>query len=680
MIRLVTAREQWERLRPWFIESSLPPDVPRLHWRSSNESGGEFDSKIRPASHTDVPHPQDVMTPKQYETWLRKKGGVLKDPVNDPWGILDNYHMNFQDMVDAKLGHYQNMTPEQAFNGRVWYRAFHDLTKQMAAGVKNNWQDPHGRVLSVFSALSPKTIWDKNIEHGVRFLNGWKGKKPYSGNPDERHDWQSANIHPAALARFREARTARGGNIIPSTARDFNMLANMHRGIKGFEDLDSPEGRAEWMENIRTRGAKKVLDRHMEQVTAAAKSKPKSPVFDETGAPMPVYGLNGEQVFNKRGKPLVLKYNPAKSFTSVGIPTLGTNIDTAKQVFDAPEDQYQDMLTGPKTQSFHKNGADPTPLREPREGVEDDDGYYELPLDDDGTPNWTLHPDQNSTIDTQDVRAITNPHGTPDHVLTDMGYVTPTWFTKPAIRGGVKYDLGYDLAHRVNWAATKRINELQQDPYKHIIPKQTQGGVWGKFKDDVDAARRRMRLPVRSSDPAAWWSQLPGWENRWQRMRSLRGGHRVAQLFNLGFGQNLWKNILENWKKTYFSSRGRHNPFRPTTLTAAKEEIDMRIVTAKEQLEESNFWIEAYEKEAARRQAEHERYALGMTPATSNYWQWANQVGTTVHPRSAEEYIQTHGIDPDEADEVRDWAEGMGQKALGPAKSRLFLHRLIGPH
>lgn len=561
MRRFLTAREQAALVAGpvQLRQAALPPDVARAHWQSTNETGGEFDSKIRPASHVDVPHPKDLLGPEGYAKWVAKRGGEPQDPVNDPWGRLDDHHNTFDDMVNNKVNHYMAQTKAEALNGRVWYRAFHDGTKavaQKAERLKNWGKDTHARVVNLFSAFSPKTKWDRNVEFASNFVD------KYDGDPAKRHDWKAANIHPMAL---REYRKRHGAKAVPSDSpEDLHELADLHAGMRGFQDLATPEGRDEWIDNIRSRGGiQNALDRHTDEVVKAHKNTAKKTVLKVRGRAIAATDAYGNILKNRNG-PLKSKYIPEAAFTHTNeaTPTLGDNIASAKAIHDAEGDDWKTVLGGRKTQSFSMNGADPTPLREARSGVDQDHGYYELPDDD-----WTRHPDQEVTADTHDVRAIDTPADAGAEHFQDMEYKTPAWFSG-SVRGqgakikgkdGQVHDLGYELAHRVNWAATKRINEMQTDPKKYVVPKQVQAGVWGRFKNMV--TKHAGKAPA---DGASWWFSLPGYDKLADHFKTLQTpgagpGVTARRLMTAGLMDGIghtWGEWLGNWVVRYLGARG----------------------------------------------------------------------------------------------------------------------------
>jgi hypothetical protein len=170
------------------------------------------------------------------------------------------------------------------------------------------------------------------------------------------------------------------------------------------------------------------------------------------------------------------------------VPGMGDHTEAAKAIYHSQGDDWRQALTGPKRSAFANNILDPTKTREPRQGADDDAGYYPHPANPTtGEPDWRMGADQDSTIDTHHVRMSNTPHGAD---LSDLKYETPAYFGKKVSMGPgqEKIDPSYDLHSRAAWEATRRINAAEPDPNKHLVPKQVQAGPWTKFKADVDNA------------------------------------------------------------------------------------------------------------------------------------------------------------------------------------------------
>ncbi len=383
--RIITHREQVEMLSPWTITAAGIPPVPVFKhkgrgqenpgygqssphqvpegttgdwvnedWRTGD--GGSFRSSIRPPMSSDIPHPSELGRVRETD-----------DPEHDPWGVLHGTGVTFEDLVQNHISHHDNMTPEQAYQGRVWYQAAHDATKDLSDKTIGH----HGKTVAVMSAYSPKTGWDENVEKGHHFLTHYDGSDP-----------------------------------------DFS------------------------------------------------------------------------------------------------IPGIGSHTDAAKAIYHSEGEGWRDALTGPKRSAFANNILDPSRLREPRQGVADDVGYYDHPGGD-----WRRNPDQDSTIDTHHVRMSNTPHGAD---LGSLKYETPAYFGRTVSHkaSNSEFDPSYDLHARAAWEATRRINAREPDPAKHLTPKQVQAGAWTKFKADVDAAGKGAGLPEPGVRPKGLMQELDKRKNQ----------------------------------------------------------------------------------------------------------------------------------------------------------------------
>lgn len=152
--------------------SQPPPDAPwvKADWRNGN--GGAFHSDVRPPMSSDIPHPSEVLAPNDKRLHALSQG---EDPVHDPWNVLGGTGQSFEDLVGNQMGHMQQATPEQNYEGRVWYRAAHEGTKDLSDKTIGN----HPKTVAIMSALSPKTDWDENVEKGHHFLTH------YTGDPND---------------------------------------------------------------------------------------------------------------------------------------------------------------------------------------------------------------------------------------------------------------------------------------------------------------------------------------------------------------------------------------------------------------------------------------------------------------------------------------------------------------
>lgn len=340
-------------------------------WRTADDYGS-FLSSSRPPMSSDLPHPSKV----NLSTPARRRAEASEDPNNDPYGWLNGTGISFEDLVANHMSHHQNMDDDQRFKGRVWYRAAHDQTGDVARKTLGD----HDRAVAVMSAYSPVKDWDANLEQGIHFLTHYDGSDP-----------------------------------------DFRM--------------------------------------------------PMAPK-DQTA--------NAVKIYNA----------PAGS-------------------------DYSAILGGPKTRSFFRNILDKTPLRSAREGRDDDDGFYELAINPyTGEPDWRMHPDQDVTVDTHHARLQNTPHGAD---LSDIKYDTPPYFNRKLKIDGKDYHPGYDLHARASAEATRRLNLAEPDVMRHLIPKQTQAGPWGKFKADLINAGVSSRMPEPGQKPRGKLGPLSNPIPRYQR-------------------------------------------------------------------------------------------------------------------------------------------------------------------
>jgi len=159
-------------------------------------------------------------------------------------------------------------------------------------------------------------------------------------------------------------------------------------------------------------------------------------------------------------------------------------IQQAIDIYHAPSGtDFAEMMIGNKTRAFYNNILDGTRLREPREGFDDDEGYYEIPINPyTGEPDWRLIPDQDVTVDTHHVRMSGTPHGVD---LKSLKYQTPKYFDAKVKINGENFQPAYDLHARAAAEATRRINLMREDPLQFLIPKQAQAIAWTKFKQDL---------------------------------------------------------------------------------------------------------------------------------------------------------------------------------------------------
>lgn len=433
MRRILTARQQAELLSPWRTAAPgdyapgkglplapdvtlpgnglglgtkpvLPPkrdnvgeDTPwsRVDWRNADDYGA-FHSTSRPPMSSDIPHPSELLDPKRHADRIAR-AAASEDPINDPYGQLNGTPWTFEDLVQNHISHHDHMTPQQAFQGKVWYPAAHDSTKDVAQKTIGD----HERTVAADSALSPVKDWDLNNEQMIHTLLNHQGQEGYrTENPKKPFQPGDPELDPNN--RFR----VKAPDSQNQKARDL------------MRDLDKPKDQRE---------------------------------------------------------------------------------------FQTRQD-YIDKLSGPKTSSFFNNILDDTPLREPRPGEKDDEGYYQHQINPNtGEPDWR-YGDQDVTADTHHARVQTIPHGAD---LSDVGYDVPPHFSDKFTIGGKDYHPGYDLHARASAEAARRINAREQDPLRHLKPKQTQAGPWVKFKDDVVRAGVSPNTPEPGTAPKTFDPEKP---------------------------------------------------------------------------------------------------------------------------------------------------------------------------
>lgn len=430
MRRVVSAREQAELLSPWR----------RVAYDIQSPAPGE------PLRTKLGPYTQEKGQPRQYFD--------SQDP-RDPMAHLEKRPYDFDTMVDNLVSHYFGASDNERKQGRLWYRAAHDMFHKFA---KNNNITPE-RAVAMGAAFSPLTDWGDNVYHAEDFILGYRPDEP--GHNE--HDWQTAHIAQEPLDAFRKLH----GRDPTHSDEDLHALADLHQGkwgpnqaeIKkgqlGKQDIaNNPEARRQWMENIQHKGMDAILEDQASQADAWNKDK------DKTGP-----------------------YNPSYAMRASGINTLGGNIQKAKNLYHAPDDiaEMFKVLGGPKISHFTDNILDDTPI--------DEEGYYQHPNGD-----WMQNKDLGGTIDSHHIRASSMAHG--------------QWERKPYASKNPSTDHEYDVFNRGLFEATKRVNAMEKDPTKHITPKQLQAIVWLKHKNDKDFFERQ-RNPL-TGKPIAHESELGG--------------------------------------------------------------------------------------------------------------------------------------------------------------------------
>lgn len=267
----------------------------------------------------------------------------------------------------------------------------------------------------------------------------------------------------------------------------------------------------------------------------------------------------------------ILKYHPEGIGPGEGypshpiIPGMQSPVEKAKAIYHLPDGEFQKVNQGPKTSSFANNILDDTPEREPRRGVVDDHGFYQLKVNPHtGEPDWRLHPDQDTTVDTHDVRMANIPGQQPRESreeymsrLRRLRYETPIQFgtsitqSPPRREQGESHDEyfdrltnagfeptrrangsvspgkgkvhypGYEMMARSNWEARRQLNAMEPDVLRHRVPKQGQSVTWTKFKDDLDEAKNKS-MP-QPGEPLKSYPAEPTPENvqRWKDKNRL---------------------------------------------------------------------------------------------------------------------------------------------------------------
>lgn len=371
------------------------------------------------------------------------KTRTVTDPTNDPGGYMSQRPMDYKTMVSNLVSHYQGANDNERKQGRLWYKAAHDLFHGFA---RDNNISPE-KAVGYGAAFSPLTDWGDNVHHAQQFHFGYRP----NDNPDHsEHDWQTAHIAQEPLDAFR----AQHGRDPSDTDEDLHTLADLHqgkwgpsktevqKGQLGKNDIaNNPEARQQWMENIKHKGMPAILEDQARQAEAWRKDS------------------------NRSGP-----YNPAAPMRHSGINTLGGNINKAKALYHAPDDVAQmfKVLGGPKISHFYDNILDDTPISE--------DGYYQHPNGD-----WKQNKDLGGTIDSHHIRAVTMPHGG----WQRKGYADSEGPGNPSSNAE------YDVFNRGLYDATDHINSQEPDPSKHITPKQLQAIVWLKHKNDKDYFERQ---------------------------------------------------------------------------------------------------------------------------------------------------------------------------------------------
>lgn len=468
-------------------------------WRNASD-GLAFYSSVRPPISSDVPHPSEVL-----------------DPSNP-------------DHVERRV--YKVTHPKTKAVTEYHYPSWIDQAKDSADPINDPW--------------GVQTMPDKVIHFPNGIPKGEDGKTLTTkrGVPvDKDTRWRNRN----------------GIDISDAHGQPNNTPEQLVQNRVGHEQSATPEqhenrtwyrGAHEETKNL----ADKTHGDHERVVHTVSAFSPKTE-WDENMEKAFHWTLNNRPSGVGPGEGQA--YEPS-------VPGMQSPVSKARDIYNLPDGEFQKVNQGPKTSSFANNILDDTPEREPRPGVPDDHGFYQHQINPHtGEPDWRLHPDQDTTVDTHDVRMANTPPQQPGESresymgrLRQLRYETPIQFgakiTMPAPRqqdgeshedyfkrlsdsgfsptmkkngkvhpgkGKTLYP-GYEMMARSNWEARRRLNAAEEDPLRHRVPKQGQSVTWGKFKDDLDEAKNKHMPqpgePLKSfpDDPTAeaveqWMSRNP---------------------------------------------------------------------------------------------------------------------------------------------------------------------------
>ena len=344
--------------------------------------------------------------------------------------------IDLEHLIGNTMDHYRNATPDQQTEGRWWYRGAHEATKDLSNKTIHDFP----RAAGIMAGLSPHEEWGNNLQNGMHFLLNYR--------PENKYDWQQSYIHPKVHQQW----MADVGHE-PKTSNEMEAYADAHGQV--MPEMADPNIREEWLNGLAHTGVDTQLARMTRAVAQARKKKVKS-----TGLP----GV----------------FNPQTPIGSAGLPTIGGNVERSKAIFNAPRDQWQQHLSGPKINSFYNNIVNATPIN--------DQGYYHDLSD------------QDAVIDTHMVRAMAQPHG---------GTLETRYLAPPELSGSEidpvtrkQIPVGYNLYRHAVQEATRRMN-ADRAPHEQLTPKQVQATVWLKFKEDLDRQKY-------DANAAKWEAKNPG--------------------------------------------------------------------------------------------------------------------------------------------------------------------------
>lgn len=133
--------------------------------------------------------------------------------------------------------------------------------------------------------------------------------------------------------------------------------------------------------------------------------------------------------------------------------------EKSRLIYKLPDGEFQKVNSGEKTKNFAINLTDKTPEREPRPGIKDDYGYYQMPINPyTGERDYRLHSDQNHTSDTHDVRMA---HTTPQQPGEDR----ETYLDR--LRG-LSYGVPVQFAQKLTWTPERGRKESAQDYHDRL--------------------------------------------------------------------------------------------------------------------------------------------------------------------------------------------------------------------
>ena len=419
--------------------------------------------------------------------------------------------------ISNLMDHFYSATPEQFQKGLWWYRNAHNSIQDAS---DNTIQD-FPKAVAIGAGMSPHNEWGSNLNSLQHFL--------YNYDPTQKHEWQQPVIHPKAHDEW--MRTNRPAvwasrhysgltpisddeyyspENLPQNDEELQSYADAHHGVWGNMEQGS-ETRQDWVDGLKYWTPQRQMKQMREYLKSYGKKqdRARNPQTDKARAKrqkdVERYLLDqarpeGEEFPNgvsipkkqrQKGTEIPLpEYDPRDSIVQAGLPMIGENIDTAKQIWMAPTgSDYTQFLKGPKTHSFYHNVGDDSEI--------DDEGYYKMPINPEtGEEDWTLHSDTDSTVDTIFSKAATTP--TSGRVQTE--YTAPPSLSAKEVRYNPETgepeltDVGYQIFNDISMETTRRINEKRRaEGQKPLLPKQVQAIIWVKFKADLDAAKVRNR-------------------------------------------------------------------------------------------------------------------------------------------------------------------------------------------